>query len=373
MSPMEHSADAILAITGTRRCLFGENHQIKEICEVVRKVARSRGPVLIRGESGTGKEVLASAIHTQSPRANGPFLAVNAAAIPAELFESELFGHIKGSFTGADRDRIGRFEEASGGTLFLDEVGDMPLSQQAKLLRVLQCGEIHPVGASRPRRVDTRVVTATNRDLEKLVQESRFREDLYFRLSLFVITIPPLRERRDDIIALARIFTNRFAGEQGLTPQPFLTPETEAKLRDYSWPGNIRELENAIHYAVTMAENEEVTPFHLPDAVRLGRSPFHITADQSSTPAITDNPPEIRNENNAVVLPASSTALPLAEVERRHILSVLEAFGGNRTHAAKSLGISIRGLRVKLNAYAKSSPNGVATTLAKTTSKDHPA
>lgn len=348
-----HSGDELLAVTGTRRCLFGENHQIKGICEIVRKVARSRGPVLIRGESGTGKEVLAAAIHGQSPRSGGPFLAVNAGAIPAELFESELFGATKGAFTGADRDRLGRFDDADGGTLFLDEVGDMPLLQQVKLLRVLQSGEIHAVGASRPHRVDTRVVTATNRNLEAMVREGTFREDLYFRLNLFVITIPPLRERREDILPLARILAGRFAAEQKVS-EPGFTAEAEMLLTAYSWPGNIRELENAVHYAVTMAEGERLSPWHLPDAVRLGRSPFLSTSDAAPMPAPENETPPIPSPANGTFPAQSDLSLPLAEVERRHILAVYEAHSRNKTHAAKALGISVRSLQLKLAAWGAS-------------------
>lgn len=358
-----HSGDELLAVTGTRRCLFGENHQIKGICEIVRKVARSRGPVLIRGESGTGKEVLAAAIHGQSPRSAGPFLAVNAGAIPAELFESELFGAIKGAFTGADRDRRGRFDEADGGTLFLDEVGDMPLLQQVKLLRVLQSGEIHPVGAPRPHRVDTRVVTATNRNLESMVREGTFREDLYFRLNLFVITIPPLRERREDILPLARILAGRFAGEQGLG-EPVFTADAEKLLTTYSWPGNIRELENALHYAVTMAEGDRLMPWHLPDAVRSGRSPFQALAGSEASASVQDSatlpgPAMANGQPHPPQAPLASSptpdlSLPLAEVEKRHILAVYDAHSQNKTHAARALGISVRSLQLKLAAWGVS-------------------
>ncbi|HEY9072477.1 MAG TPA: sigma-54 dependent transcriptional regulator [Candidatus Ozemobacteraceae bacterium] len=324
----------LLAVTGTSQCLFGDNSQIRQICDVVRKVARSRGPVLLRGESGTGKEVLARALHLQSPRSEKPFIPVNAGSLPRELVESELFGHVKGAFTGADRDRVGRFDEADGGTLFLDEIGDMPVEQQVKLLRILQTGEVRPVGAARSHCVDVRVVAATNRDLESLVREGRFREDLYYRLSLFVITIPPLRKRHEDIPALAESFLKRFADEQE-RPALRLASETRDLLIEYEWPGNVRELENAMHYAVTMCDDEIIRPDDLPVAVRTCTPPF-LRKPEAAAPVAASSPPVLR---------------PLAEVEREHILAVYDAVGRQKAGAARALGISVRSLQMKLKSW----------------------
>ncbi|RCK78166.1 MAG: Response regulator of zinc sigma-54-dependent two-component system [Candidatus Ozemobacter sibiricus] len=395
--------DNPLTALGTSRCLFGENGQIKQICEIVRKIARSSGVALIRGESGTGKEILAQAIHLQSPRAHRPFIAVNAGAIPPDLFESELFGHRKGSFTGADRDRPGRFDEADGGTLFLDEIGDLALAHQVKLLRVLQTGEVQPVGESRPHRVDTRVVAATNRDLEALVREGKFREDLYFRLNLFTLTIPPLRERREDILPLARHFVRAFAQQQGRAEPPRLDPEVERLLLEYPWPGNIRELENCLHFAVTMADGDLITLADLPEHVRLCQAPFTpLSAASSSatsssaaggpatlgpgaarstaaTPSVvlpgaaSPGPeptpaPSLNPSSNPGTAPCPTTLgmtglalparpeeiLPLAKVERTYVLAAYAATGRNKTQTARRLGISLRSLQMKLKAWGES-------------------
>ena len=334
--------DNPLAAVGTSRCLFGENRQIKQICEIVRKVARSTGPVLIRGESGTGKEILAQAIHLQGPRAGKPFIAVNAAAIPRELFESELFGHQKGSFTGADRDRTGRFDEADGGTLFLDEIGDMAPEHQVKLLRVLQTGEVQPVGAARSHRVETRVVAATNQDLETLVEEGRFREDLYFRINLFPLTIPPLRDRREDILPLARHFAAGFARQQGWEGEVRLAPEVETLLTAYSWPGNIRELENCLHFAVTMMDGGTVGLGDLPDHVRLCQAPFAVKGGGPSAGSGGSLPRE------------AGEVRSLAEVERAYVLAAYAALERNKTQTAKRLGISLRSLQMKLKEWGES-------------------
>lgn len=340
------SPEELLALTGTRRCLFGDARQIRQICEIVRKVARSSGPVLIRGESGTGKEVLASAIHRQSPRVSKPFVPLHAGAIPRELFESELFGHCKGAFTGADRDRTGAFDQADGGTLFLDEIGDMPVDHQVKLLRALQSGEIRPVGATQAHRVNVRVVAATNRDLESLIRDGRFREDLYYRLSLFVITIPPLRERREDIVPLAEIFARRFYAEQGGTGNLTISPAARRLLLEYAWPGNIRELENAVHHAVTFQEGGVIQPDDLPESVRTGQAPMLRTQPSPSGRTPSPEPPFEH-------LDADRTVEPLAEVERRHILYVYEQMQGNKTRTAQALGISLRSLQMKLKAFGR--------------------
>jgi two-component system nitrogen regulation response regulator GlnG len=235
--------------------LVGKSTALLEVFKTVGRVARSDVPVLITGESGTGKELAARAIHAASERSEQAFVAVNAAAIPRDLLESELFGHERGAFTGAVEARLGRFREASGGTLFLDEIGDMPLALQAKLLRVLQSGEITPVGGRRVEQTDVRVVAATHRDIEAETREGRFREDLLYRLRVVPIQIPPLRERREDIPVLSEHFVRRYATELGLAPR-YLSPPALERLGSYDWPGNVRELENAIKRALVLANGE---------------------------------------------------------------------------------------------------------------------
>ncbi len=343
MSPSPRNVDSrtpgedFLAITGTSRCLFGNDQEIRKICDIVRKVSRSSGPVLIRGESGTGKEVLAAAIHHQSKRAQEPFIAVNCAAIPRDLFESELFGHIRGSFTGADRDRSGKFDFAHRGTLFLDEIGDLPIFHQAKLLRVLQSGEITPVGGNQGHKVDVRIVSATNKNLEEMVHSGTFREDLYFRLNLFSLVIPPLRERVDDILPLAKKFLAKFALEQE-RGEPTFSSEAEKLMKSYPWPGNIRELENAVHFALTMASDIEIRITDLPETVRTCRSPFPREA-----------PPPRASE-------AGHGIRSLKEVEKDYILAALEKMLGNRSRTARALGISVRSLQKKLSLWNSETP-----------------
>lgn len=355
-------SEIAFATTGTRKCLFGENRQIKEICDVVRKVARSNGPVLIRGESGTGKEILAAAIHSQGPRSEKPFLAVNSGAIPPELFESELFGHLKGSFTGADRDKKGRFDEASGGSLFLDEIGDMPLFQQVKLLRVLQTGEVQAVGEGRAHKVDVRVITATNKNLEEMVRNGTFREDLYFRLNLFVISIPALRERPEDILPLANIFMKRIAESQGMGKSPRMSGEAEKVVKDYSWPGNVRELENAVHYGITMCDGDIIRLNDLPDSVRSGRSPFHEGASLKTLEYSGNHfRPAVDGASKAPVPDAGDpfaidrgnpgAILPLETMEKTYVLRVYGVLKGNKTKTARALGISLRSLQMKLKSW----------------------
>src|SRR5690606_15087222 len=239
--------------------LVGRSPAVLEVFKTIGRVAPRDVAVLITGESGTGKERVARAIHQASPRAGGAFVAVNAAAIPRDLLESELFGHEKGAFTGAIEARPGRFREASGGTLFLDEIGDMPLELQAKLLRVLQSGEVTSVGGKRAEKVDVRIVAATHRDLDAMVREGRFREDLLYRLRVVPIAIPPLRERPEDIPVLAEHFVARYAAELG-TEARWLSEDTIDHLCSYDWPGNVRELENAIKRALVLAGREVLAP-----------------------------------------------------------------------------------------------------------------
>jgi two-component system response regulator FlrC len=299
------------------------------------QVAGADASVLITGESGTGKEVLARHIHRRSRRAGGPFVALNCAAIPEALLESELFGHEKGAFSGALARRVGKFEAADGGTLLLDEIGEMDLRLQAKLLRAIQEREIDRVGGARPVRVNVRILATTNRNLAEAAAQGRFREDLYFRLDVVSLRIPPLRERRGDIAPLAQAFARRFAGVNGL-PVRLFTPAALQRLTAHAWRGNVRELENVVHRAVLLAAGDAIGA----DAIELsGESPA----------ACASAPPSAASAGEGV---AALVGRSMAEVERDLILQTLRHTAGNRTHAAVILGISIRALRNKLRDYA---------------------
>jgi DNA-binding NtrC family response regulator len=300
------------------------------------QVARAEASVLITGESGTGKEVLARHLHAGSRRAGGPFVALNCAALPESLLESELFGHEKGAFSGAVAARKGKFEQAEGGTLLLDEIGEMDPRLQAKLLRAIQEREIDRLGGTHPVKVDVRILAATNRDLATEAARGRFREDLYFRLNVVQLRIPPLRERAEDVLLLAGFFCERYAKVNGL-PRRSLSPQARAMLLAHPWPGNVRELENAIHRAVLLAEGHEIGA----DAIELSAPPPRPAAEAAPevTPAAAARP---------------VTALVgrrIEEVERELILETLTNCLGNRTRAAEMLGISIRTLRNKLHEY----------------------
>lgn len=297
--------------------------QMGGIVEVVERVARSAAAVLVQGESGTGKECIAALVHKRSERADRPFVKLNCAAVPDALLESELFGHEAGSFTGAARRRAGRFELADGGTLFLDEVGEMSPAMQVKVLRVLQEGEFERVGGSETVKVDVRVVAATNRDLERAVEEGRFRGDLLYRLNVVPVTLPPLRDRREDIVPLARHF---------LRPGLRFTPAAEAALLEWSWPGNVRELQNMVQRVELMVDGEEVDH----DAVWRWLDPAAPAAEEPT-----------------FVLPAvdplaALVGRPLAEVERELIHRTLSRCNGNRKRTAETLGIGVRTLFNKL-------------------------
>jgi DNA-binding NtrC family response regulator len=281
-------------------------------------VAPSQAPILITGESGTGKEVVAQLIHSWSPRSDGPLIAANCASLPESLIESELFGHEKGAFTGASERRQGFFRAADGGTLFLDEIAELPIHLQPKLLRALETGQITPVGNDRPVTVDTRLVAATNRDLEKEVAEGRFRDDLYYRINVVELKILPLRDRREDILPLARHFASEFAGGPVR-----LSPQSMNCLLAHTWSGNVRELRNAMQRACLLCRGDIIMPEHLPPKVVAPSSlPDETNAEQGR----------------------------LSQVERATILATLEECGGNRTQAAKKLGISRRALIYKLRA-----------------------
>ena len=302
------------------------------------QVARSEASVLITGESGTGKEVMARHIHAASRRARGPFVALNVAALPESLLESELFGHEKGAFSGAVAARRGKFEQADRGTILLDEIGEMAPHLQAKLLRAIQEREVDRLGGSAPVKIDVRILAATHRDLAAEVRAGRFREDLYFRLNVVSLRIPPLREREADILPLAEHFARRYAQVNGL-PARGLSVQAEMLLLAHPWPGNVRELENALHRAVLLAEGREITA----DAIELSPiSPFHAVATAEPAPAVA------RPAANPV---SALVGRRMEEVERELILETLGRCLGNRTRAAEILGISIRTLRNKLHEY----------------------
>jgi two-component system nitrogen regulation response regulator GlnG len=320
--------------------LVGRSPALLEVFKTIGRVAASDVPVLVTGESGTGKELVARAIHQASARAAGPFVAVNAAAIPRELLESELFGHERGAFTGAVESRPGRFREARGGTLFLDEIGDMPLELQAKLLRVLQSGEVTSVGGRRPEHVDVRILAATHRELDAAVREGRFREDLLYRLRVVPIHIPPLRERPEDVAALAQHFVARYAEELGTGPR-LLSPDAQERLLAHPWPGNVRELENAIKRALVLGTGEVLAP----EAFAFLAAPAAAEAD----PAAGLRDWVLREVDAALAAGTHDLhdAL-LRRIERPLLERVLEHTGGNQLRAAALLGINRNTLRKKL-------------------------
>ncbi|MHB1193338.1 MAG: sigma-54-dependent transcriptional regulator [Longimicrobiales bacterium] len=303
----------------------GTSPPFQEALELAETVAPTDSTVLLSGESGTGKEVVARYIHRLSERGDKPFFSINCGALPESLLESELFGHLKGSFTGAVKDREGLLVAASGGTLFLDEIGDMTAATQVKLLRAIQEREVIPVGSTEARSVDVRIIAATNRDLEEEIRRGAFRSDLYYRLNVIQLRLPPLRDRREDVELLARHFLERLAEREGGEPRS-LSPETLELLRGYDWPGNVRELENALERAAVVAQGASIEAGHLPERVR--------------------ERPEVRLAGEA---PASNPTMEI--VERAYIQWVLQAEGGNKTRAAEVLGIDPSTLYRKLNRY----------------------
>jgi PAS domain S-box-containing protein len=288
--------------------ILGKSAPMQQLFEMIESVAKSDAPVIIHGQSGTGKEMVARAIHWAGPRESKPFIKVNCAALNENLLESELFGHVKGAYTGADRNRAGRFEAAHGGSIFLDEIGDIPPSTQVKLLRVLEEKEIERVGDHIPIRVDVRVITATNKDLEDLISAGRFREDLFFRISVFPLTIPPLKDRPEDIPIIVQHFIDQHC-RKGARPIAGITPDAVARLSAYSWPGNVRELRNAIEYALVLCPEGEIGVRHLP--------------------------PRIASGNLCECPPA-----PGDTHEREQLIRALRQAGGNQSAAARQLGVS---------------------------------
>ncbi|HAV61191.1 MAG TPA: sigma-54-dependent Fis family transcriptional regulator [Verrucomicrobiales bacterium] len=316
--------------------LLGKSPAMENLRALIRKVARTNATVLIQGESGTGKELVARAIHRQSPRASAPFIRVNCAAVPENLIESEFFGHEKGAFTGAMTKREGRFELAHSGTILLDEVSEVSPTVQAKLLRVLQERELERVGGNRTIKVDVRVVATTNRHLEQSVEKKEFRQDLFFRLNVVPIAVPPLRERKEDVVFLAEQFMHRFARKHGVRVQG-IASDCRAALENHNWPGNVRELQNVIERAVILSADGDCL-----SAENLGLSGLSVAAPGAGAATGGDG----FNQDG------EGNLLTLAELEKRHIFAALARCNDNRTHAAKLLEISIRTLRNKLNEYA---------------------
>jgi two-component system response regulator HydG len=306
--------------------IVGSSPEMQQVFKSVAQIAPSRATVLISGDSGTGKELVAAAIHHRSPRASRPFVRLHCAALAETLLESELFGHERGAYTGADRKREGRFEQADGGTLFLDEIGEISLATQVKLLRVLQEREFERVGGNQSIHVDVRVIAATNRDLKEMVAAGRFREDLYYRLNVINLTLPSLRQRPSDIPALAMHFLKRYAEENGKTVSS-ISDGALALLANHPWPGNVRELENVIERAVVIAEGNTLEPHHLPsDFVAASR------------------------RGGALQIPGAT----MDEIERYAIMKTLESVGGSTSRAAELLGISVRKIQYKLQEYGAS-------------------
>ncbi len=332
--------------------IVGEHPVLRRVLGLARQVAKSKATVLISGDSGTGKEMFARFIHSESDRVHGPFVAVNCAALPEHLLESELFGHEKGAFTGAVSRKLGKFELADGGTLLLDEISEMELGLQAKLLRVLQESEIDRVGGTETVKVDVRVLATTNRNLEDWVKDGKFRQDLFFRLNVIPLRLPSLRERGDDVPKLARFFIERYVREYGLAPVE-LSPEAEAWLSDYAFPGNVRELQNLMERAVLLSGGRPIVPGHF--LLEGDEWPLFLEERESEgTPS-----PAGRTETaeaapfapEGTEISFAGGVMPLHEVERLMIKKGLEQTRGNRTQAAEILGISVRTLRNKLNEY----------------------
>jgi DNA-binding NtrC family response regulator len=306
-----------------RSQLIGQSHEMRQVRLLIEKVAPTESTVLICGETGTGKELAARAVHDQSRRADRPYVAVNCGALPENLIESELFGHRKGAFTGADEQRVGLFEVAHGGTIFLDEIGELPLGLQAKLLRVLESGEVRRVGDNQSFQVNTRIVCATNRSLDEMVRDGTFREDLMYRINTFEILLPPLRDRLDDIPILAEHLLRRFVPKTAPAGGPLLSPEAVEHLQKHHWPGNVRELANVLEHASILCESLPIT--------------------------IEDLPRRFRARENAAPPAGELGVITLHDLELRAIRESLERHGGDKPAAARELGISLKTLYNKLN------------------------
>jgi two-component system response regulator PilR (NtrC family) len=347
-APTRHAGTPERAVGGqaSLKRLVGESDAMRAVKERIVKVARSMAPVLVRGESGTGKELVARAIHACSHRAEGPFVAVNCSAIPESLLEAEFFGAKKGSYTGAAQDREGYFQAAHGGTLFLDEIGDLPLAMQSKLLRAIQERHVRPLGSTQEDAVDARIISATHKDLAADVQAGRFRQDLYYRLNVIEILVPPLRERRGDLPVLCEALLTRIAHESGM-PVPTLSAAVLEQLWAHPLSGNVRELENLLHRAVALSEGDEL---------QVDFAPTLATAPQAANPPSTPPPP--------AAAPAAALAMPgdlqayLDQQERDILVRALHETGFNRTAAANRLGLSLRQIRYRIARLNISTPAG---------------
>ncbi len=350
--PLPPNAELIAAVFAAvvqeSHAIIHRDPRMKQVIALADQIAPSDASILVTGASGTGKELLARYLHSKSRRKDRPFVAVNCAAIPENLLESELFGHEKGAFTGAVARRIGKFEEASGGTLLLDEISEMDPRLQAKLLRAIQEREIDRVGGSQPVKVDVRILATSNRNLREEVAKGTFREDLYFRLNVVNLVIPPLRERPQDIAVLAQHFIKKYAEANGVPERP-LSAEGLKRLTAHDWPGNVRELENSLHRAVLLATGATI-----------GEEAFVFESSASSPAAVGERVGRIVSEAADASGRTGMVGRTVADVERDLIIDTLEHCLGNRTHAANILGISIRTLRNKLKAYTE---QGVAVPL----------
>jgi DNA-binding NtrC family response regulator len=350
---MRHRAVGTMGL----RDLHSRSPDMIRVSRLAERAAKSNIPVLIEGESGVGKEVLARVVQGSGERKGRPFVTVNCGAIPEKLVESTLFGHEKGAFTGATERHVGKFVEASGGTLFLDEIGELPMEAQVKLLRALQEGEVDPVGAKKPVRVDIRLISATNRSLLDLVKQGRFREDLYYRLNVFPIAMPPLRARREDIGHLARAFCTRFAAEEGKTIRG-LSAEAEALVARYDWPGNVRQLENAVFRAVVLCDGDELTVADFPQIathvdgfdVRIPQAPAPLALPDEAQPATRIVQVPVRDPN-ALDLIEGTDLRRLDDLEKEIIRFALNHYRGHMSEVSRKLGIGRSTLYRKLKDY----------------------
>lgn len=305
--------------------LVGTSPVMRQVYETISKVADAQSTVLIQGDSGTGKELVARALHEGSRRSGGPFIAVNCAAIPASLIESELFGHVKGAFTGAAESRRGKFEAATGGTLLIDEIGEMPYEMQSKLLRAIETGSITPLGSNKELDCDVRLLASTHRDLPAMIRNNEFREDLFYRLNVVNIQLPPLRDRQSDIPLLTQVFVKMIC-EENNRPLKTISPESMLRLQRYEWPGNVRQLRNVLEGMIIMTPEDHIDIEHLPEPVR-------ETSGAASLESVI------------------SACMPLAAIEREVICRTLERTGGNRTETSKILGVSSRTLQRRIKEY----------------------